>query len=490
MLYFCAILGASDPLVDDSMVTDMAVAAALVESSSTRAQIFTTTPFRTFSCCSGNRFIFGDSKADRLEVPVPEDSLVVVNSNGTSLKSIFLQEIATLTTRMPPQDQLIIFIAAHGEEEGEVLIGEQPLRIAEIAAAVKNNAKTVLLSTTCFSGKWLQGDVPRQGYVAAPSDEESASLVASDSNYNRGRTSMLTTFASLAADQNIEVPLPYRSLLESAKPHQEPTPIQDTVRPLQDLADDANERRKDLTWPHEAGTIADPSTQRSLPVPLLISEVLNRFKLVRYYPSTSTPKTTKSVSFRSRVEHLPPIPGLSVHEFVEYGIKLLDAEVSSAHLVYLAGCLQKTNLTPEDVRVLFSAFDHRRQCQLAIETYLDWVGWRSKRPPRWDFSGGGGALERIMLEHAAEAAAAWQAFFCWRPEATGWRNLSWTDIRQQLALAWEGAGPPFSATQFLAVAGTMDDIKKVDLLISSPSLQPVVQPPTLDLTSLNITRCT
>ncbi|KAJ7781185.1 hypothetical protein B0H16DRAFT_1447701 [Mycena metata] len=455
------------------MVTDFAVASALVESSSTRAYLFTILPLRSFACCSGDRFKFGDCMADRLEVLVPEDSLVQVNGNGASLKSLFLQRISSITTHMNPLDQLFIFIAAHGkEDEGEVLIGEQPLRITDVAAAIKNNAKTVLWSTACFSGKWLEGDVPWQGYVAAPSNEESDSLVASDSNYNRGGSSMLTTFASLAADQNIIIPLPYRSLSESARPphyYEQPAPIKNTT----DRADDANEYQQDLSCTY---TVGDPSTQRPLPVPQLTSEVLNRFTLIRYTPSasTTTPKTVKSGSFRRRMEQLPPIPGLDVQALVEFGVKLLDVQVSSAHLVYLTGRLQKPDLTQEDACVLFSAFNHRRQCQLAVETYLSWVDWRSKKPPQWDFSGGAGALEREMVADDKEAAA-WQSFFCWRPKVAGWRNLTWTDIRQQLALAWEGAGkPPFSSTQFLAVASTMDDIKKGEILISSPSMQAIV----------------
>ncbi|KAJ7038274.1 hypothetical protein C8F04DRAFT_375221 [Mycena alexandri] len=481
MLYFCGILGASDPIVDDWMVTDFAVASALVESSSTRAYLFTILPFRSFACCSDDRFKFGDCMADRLEVLVPDDSLVQVNGNGASLKSLFLQRISSITTHMNPADQLLIFIAAHGEEdEGEVLIGEQPFRIPDVAAAIKNNAKTVLWSTACFSGKWLEGDVLWKGYVAAPSNEESDSLVASDSNYNRGGSSMLTTFASLAADQNIILPLPYRSLSDSTRPahyYEQPTPIKDTThRSLQDRAGDANEHRKHLSCAYDADTIGDPSTQRPLPVPQLTSEVLKRFTLIRHTASapTTTPTTVKSGSFRRRMEQLPPIPGLDVQALVEFGVKLLDVQVSSAHLVYLAGRLQKPDLTQEDACVLFSAFNHRRQCQLAVETYLGWVDWRSKKPPQWDFSGAAGALEREMVADDKEAAA-WQGFFCWRPKVAGWRNLTWTDIRQQVALAWEGAGkPPFSSTQFLAVASTMDDIKKTDILISSPSMQAIV----------------
>ncbi|KAJ7175690.1 hypothetical protein C8R46DRAFT_1079122, partial [Mycena filopes] len=184
---------------------------------------------------------------------------------------------------------------------------------------------------------------------------------------------------------------------------------------------DANERRQnDLSSTYEANTTADPSTQSPLPVPQLTSEVLNRFRLVRYSAASSatTSTSTKTRSFRRRVEQLAPIPGLDVQELAEFGAKLLDAQVASAHLVYLARRLQKPTLTQGDAQVIFSAFDHRRQCQLAIETYLGWVDWRSKRPPRWDFSGGGGALERGMIGMDKNAEA-WQAFFCWEPKVTG-----------------------------------------------------------------------
>ncbi|KAJ7176654.1 hypothetical protein C8R46DRAFT_1346642 [Mycena filopes] len=134
---------------------------------------------------------------------------------------------------------------------------------------------------------------------------------------------------------------------------------------------------------------------------------------------------------------------------MEFGVKLLGAPIASAHLVYLARCLQKPTLTDGDMHVLVSAFHHRLQCQLAISTFLDQVDWRSKRPPQWDFSGGGGKAEREVVEGDEEAEAdAWREYFCWRPEVAPWRNLVWTDIRQQLALAWGAGKPSFSRAHF------------------------------------------
>ncbi|KAJ7112414.1 hypothetical protein C8R43DRAFT_1138891 [Mycena crocata] len=475
MIHLCGILGASDPLVDDWMATEIAVATALVASSSTKTQIYTVVPFRSFACCKDGHFKFGDPKADRLGVPVPDDSLVIVNRNGATLKQAFLQKIANITICMHPHDRLIVLIAAHGEEEGgEVLLGEHTLKISEVSAAVKNNAKTVLWSTTCFSGKWIEGT------VAAAAKEQSESPLASVSNYTRGGTSMLTTSASLAPDQDIMLP---SSLPASSNPThccQHATPIRDAPhRSLSaDHAEGANDRRKDSSGAYDADTVADPSTQLPLPVPQLTSEVLDRFQLIRHNPSISptAPTTTKVGSLRRQIEQLLPISGFDLEEFLQSGGKLVEAEISSAHLVYLSRCLQKPNLTQEDASVLLSAFQHRRQCQLAVEMYLDCVGWRSTRPPKWDSSGGGAELEREMVE-GDKAAAPWRAFFSWKPAVAGWRTLSWTDIRQQLALAWEGAGrPPFSATKFLAIANSMDNVKKMNILASASavSLQGVV----------------
>ncbi|KAJ7498875.1 hypothetical protein FB451DRAFT_1161520 [Mycena latifolia] len=480
-LYFCGILGANDPIEDDWMATDIAVAAALVENPGTTIQLFTTVAFREFSCCQNGYFKFGDHGADRLEVPVPDDALVVLNRSGAGLKNHFLQKISSITTHMKPSDQLIVFIAAHGEENnGDVLIGEQPLKISEVASVIKNNA-TVLWSTACFSEQWLEGKVPWYGYVGAASNEESGSLVPSDSNYNRGGVSMLTTFATLAADQNAIVPLPYRTRSESVKEShyfEEPTPISEQLcRSLQQLAAQANIAKNDLSVSYDAHTTADSQTQRPLPVPQLTSEVLNRFRLVRQSPAvlTTTPKTNKSGCFRHIIQQLPPVPGLDLQELVESGTLLLDSEPSQAGLVFLSGRLQRSSFSEADLRILWSAFSHRRKCQASIESYIDWAGWQTTRRPQWDFSGGGSVVELEMVA-ADEQGAAWRAFFCWRPQAAGWRNLTWTDIRQQLALAWEAAEKPhFSAADFLTFADRIDDFRKESVLIAtSPSLQTIL----------------
>ncbi|KAJ6589844.1 hypothetical protein DFH09DRAFT_1274166 [Mycena vulgaris] len=445
-LYFCGILGADDPVEDDWMVTDIAVAAALVDDPTTIMHLFTTVPFREFTCCSPTGYYkFGDPGADRLEVPVPDDGVVVVNSNGSVLKDNFLQELSSINTRMKPADKLIVFIAAHGDEvDGAVLIAKQWLKASEVAGAIKNNATTILWSTACYAGKWLEGNVPWHGYVAAARNEESDSLTPSDSNYTRGGVSMLTTFTALAADQK------------------------------------ANEPKEELSHSFNANTTADARTRRPLPVPQLTTEVLNRFRLVRQSPAapTTTPKTNKSGSFRRVIQQLPPVPGLDLLELVESGTHLLDSVVSQAGLVFLSGRLQRPTFSEADLRILLSAFTHRRKCRAAIETYIDWVGWQTTRQPQWDFSGGGGPLELEMVAAADEeevVAAAWREFFCWRPEGEGWRNLTWTDIRQQLALAWDAAErPQFSAADFLAVAKRVDDFRKENILASSPSLKTVV----------------
>ncbi|KAJ7068809.1 hypothetical protein C8F01DRAFT_1365082 [Mycena amicta] len=436
MLHFCVILGARDVPDDAWMAADLAVASALLESSETSTSIFTVLPFRDFAGCSNGRIKFGNPKADRLEVPVLEDSLVTVNANGATLKSLFLQKITNITSRMRPDDQLVILIAAHGnEDDGVVFIDDQPLSISDLSAVVKNNARTLLSLTACSSEKWLEGNVPWNGYVAAASDDES-----------------------------------------------EPTPIEEA------RADETNECQNDPSRSHEVNMTGNPSTRRPLPIPQLTSNVLARFTLVRYRPLTSTSTTPKSTSFRERIENLSPIPDLDsdeLDEFVHYAVKLIDATVSSANLVFLSGRLRRPDLTKEDVRVLVSAFKHRRQCQLAVESYIDCANWRTKRSPRWDYSVAIGAydLEEEMVEESKEAAEntnAWRAFFTWKAPAQVdgkfWHPLCWTGIRLQLALAWDGAErPPFSSTVFLDVAAAMDDVKKSDILMSSPSMQMLVQ---------------
>ncbi|KAJ6589836.1 hypothetical protein DFH09DRAFT_1425250, partial [Mycena vulgaris] len=441
-LYFCGILGSND----DWMAADMAVAAAILDGPATFMHFFTTVPFREFGCCSddGGYFKVGDHApgADRLEVPVPDEALVVLNSNGAILKDIFLQKIASISTRMEPADRLVVFIAAHArgeEDDGEVLIGGQALKISEVAGVVHDDATTVLWSR----GKWVEGEGegPRHGHVGAASKEDSDSL---DSNYNRGGASMLATFAALAADQNAVVP---SDSDKSSNSFDQPTPIGETPRPL--------------------------------PVPQLPSDVLNRFRLVSQ-PPAAPPTTTKSASFRVALQQLPPLPGLDLHELAEGGTQLLDAQVGQAGLVFLQRRLQRATFSEADARVLAGAFAHRRTCRAAIAAYVGWAGWGAARRPRWDFSGGGAALEREMVGAAAEegeeAAAAWREFFCWRPQGEGWRNLTWTDIRQQLALAWEGAGRPrFAAVDFLAVAERVDEFRKEGVLMKgSTSVRTVV----------------
>ncbi|KAJ7068812.1 hypothetical protein C8F01DRAFT_1119403 [Mycena amicta] len=429
MLHFCAILGANNPLVDGWMATELAVASALLETE-TRRSIFTILPFRNFDGCVNDRFKFGDRAGDRLEVIVPEDSLVVVNANGASLKSLFLQKIASLTSYTRPEDQLVIFIAAHGnKDDAAVFIDDQPLSIADLSAVVKNNARTLLLLTACSSAKWLEGNVPWNGYVAA-----------------------------------------------------EPTLIEEA------RADDTNERQNDPSRSYEVDMTGNPSTQRPLPIPQLTSIVLARFTLVRYRPLTST--SPKSASFRERIEKLSPIPDLDsdeLEQFVHYGVELVDATVASANLVFLSGCLRMPDLTEEDVRVLVSAFKHRRQCRLAVESYIDCANWRTKRPPRWDYSvaiGGSVLVEEMVKEskETVENTKAWDAFkfFTWTSptQVAGrfWHSMCWNDIRHQMAFAWDGAErPPFSSTLFLDVAATMDDVKKSDILMSSPSMEMLAQ---------------
>jgi hypothetical protein len=480
-LYFCGILGPSDPVEDDWMVTDIAVATALVENPATNIHLFTTVPFHDFSCSHNGYLKFGDHRSDRLEVPVPDDSIVTVNRNGSTLKSIFLQKIYNVTKGMKPTDKLIVFIAAHGAEDGHVMIGKEPLTISDVASSVQNNATTILWSTACFSGKWLEGKVPWHGYVGAAAYGESDSLVVSDSNYNRGGVSMLTTFATLAADQNAVIPLPYRTHCNSdQRPHyyDEPTVIcEPRHRSLEQRAALANETKNELSYSYDADTTADSRTQRPLFVPHLTSEVLNRFRLFRQSPEapTSASQSRKTSCFRQAIEQVPPVPGLDIHELLVSGAQLLEARVSQGGLVFLSRRLQKSSFEEADILALCSVFDHRRRCRVAVESYIDWAGWKTSRPPRWDFSGGGVAAEFKMVGDDQEAEA-WRAFFCWRPEVPDWRVLTWTDIRQQLALAWEAAEKPhFSAAHFLAVASHMDDLKKEKILtVASPTLQAAV----------------
>ncbi|KAJ7058106.1 hypothetical protein C8F01DRAFT_1371544 [Mycena amicta] len=460
MLYFYGILGAANTADDGWIATDLAVASSLVANSAT-TNIFTTVPFRSFDACSGDYFKFGDPQADRLEVPIPDDSFVTVSHNGASLKNAFLNQITTVTMRMHPGDELVLFIAAQPETEkdtGNVLIGSELLSISEVAAAIKDNAKTILWSTACYSGKWLEGNVPWHSYVAAPA-EELDSLVASNSHRHPGGTNYFHT----------------------------PTAIREgNHRTLQDRADDANARRQELSWTYDVDAT---STQRALPVPPLTSQILDRFRLVTR-PASSSPATTtsasvkktQSASFRRCMEALPPIAGVDLTEFVEFGAKLLDTRISKASLVTLSISLANPNLTQEDVGVLFTAFEHRRRCEIAIETFIKRVDWQSTRPPRWDFTGGGVDVETEMVG-ADKEAVPWRDFFTWRPqvpdapaaEPRRFRELTWNDIRQQLALAWEGAGkPPFSCAEFLLVATNLSDVRKTDVIISSPSLQAII----------------
>ncbi|KAF9031387.1 hypothetical protein BDZ89DRAFT_626815 [Hymenopellis radicata] len=487
-LYFCGILGASSPIEDDWMATEIAVAAALVENPATVVHLFSTIPFREFSGCSQDGFFkFGDDKADHLEVPVPNDAFVVIHRNGATLKDMFLHKISSITTHMKPSDKLIVFIAAHGVEEGDVMIGGHPLKISEVAHQIRNNATTILWSTICFSGKWLEGKVPWHGYVGAASNEESDSLVASDSNYHGGGVSILTTFATLAADQNAIIPLPYFSNSELPVHYfDQPTPIGDSIhRSLHQRAAQANETKKHLGFSYDGVTTADRQTQRPLPVPQLASEVLNRFRLVRQshrappIPTTLSTshissQSTRIASFRRAIKQSPPMPGLE--ELLASGTQLLETLVSQAGLVTMYHRLQKPSLEENDLRMLCSAFNHRRQCRIAIERYIDWGGWKTTRPPQWDFSGGGAQAEQEMVDDDDKDTPKWREFFTWRTGVPGWRALTWTDIRQQLALAWEAAGEPrFSAADFLAVAGHMDAVQKEGILISrSPSFQAAV----------------
>ncbi|KAJ7264441.1 hypothetical protein B0H12DRAFT_227796 [Mycena haematopus] len=386
---------------------------------------------------------------------------------------MFLQKISSITSGMNQSDKLIVFIAAHGEED--VMIGGEPLKISQVAGEVRNNATTILWATVCPSGKWLEGKSPWRGYVGAK--EESDSLAALDSSYNRGGVSMLTTFATLATGQNAVVPLPYQTSSNSEKHRHysdEPTLIREPIHCSHQTQ--ANEAKKDLGNVYDAQTTADSQAQRPLPVPRLPTEVFNRFRLVRAVQQLARAAATPwnrewADSFLRVMEQLPPMPGLDLRELVASGTQLLDTRVSAAPLVPMSRWLQRATFEEADIRTLCSAYNHRRICQIAIESYIDWAGWKTTRPPRWDFSYGGSTEEgEMVVDDDDEETKNWRRFFCWRPTCTSsgyyYRTISWIDIRQQLALAWEAAGKlRFSAVEFLAVASHMDPMKVEGILI-------------------------
>jgi hypothetical protein len=110
----------------------------------------------------------------------------VVNSNA-DLKNSFLQKLSSINGKMNPVDQLIIFIAAPGEEHtGDVFIAGQSLTRSEVAGAIHRNGATVLWSTASYSGMWLEGNVPWSGYMGPESRDESDLLVPSSSSYTWG----------------------------------------------------------------------------------------------------------------------------------------------------------------------------------------------------------------------------------------------------------------------------------------------------------------
>ncbi|KAJ7437824.1 hypothetical protein B0H11DRAFT_2206437 [Mycena galericulata] len=198
--------------------------------------------------------------------------------------------------------------------------------------------------------------------------------------------------------------------------------------------------KEDQGETYDTDTIADIQAQRpTLPVPQLTPELLEHFRLVRHTPST-TPRTRKSGSFVQIIQETP-VPGLDVHDLIQSGVQLLDAKVSKGGLVFLSGRLQRPSFTEAELRVLCSAFNHRRQCRAAVELYFQWACWNTQRPPFWDFAGGGGKVELEMVPDDEEGAE-WRKFFTWHPQTARWHELTWTDIRQQLALAGAGAERP------------------------------------------------
>ncbi|KAJ7772536.1 hypothetical protein DFH07DRAFT_953003 [Mycena maculata] len=264
-LYFCAILGANDRVEDHWMLTDLSFATTLANTDTSDIHIFTTVPLRDYACCSPSGYVkFGDPASDRLELRVPDDSFV-------------------------------------------------KMEIGEVKSAVHNNGTTVSWSTACFSRQWLEGNVPWHGYVAAAEDRESDSLVPSNSNYTRGGVSMLTTFATSAADHNIIAPLPYRAHHASTKPTHygdHPTPLgEQRHRPLQELAEQANSLRREFSVAYESDIAANTQTQRPLPMPQFTNKILDRFKIIRRVDALASPhKTTRPAPFAALSNRRRPFP--------------------------------------------------------------------------------------------------------------------------------------------------------------------------------------
>ncbi|KAJ7591096.1 hypothetical protein C8J56DRAFT_552788 [Mycena floridula] len=494
-LHFLALLGADDPAKDGWMATDLVVISRVMTSVTqpSISRSFSIHPFRTFRCADADGYFkYGDDGSDRVQVLAPDDD--VVNNNGAVLKNQFLATVKSTRKNMKPVDTLLIFIAGHGDEQtGQVWIGSATLSKFELSQAVGTRGKVFLWSTACFSGSWIDDNMPWYGYTAASSTQSSDSISASESQYCRGGVNTLTTLAELSEHRNILFPpRPHGENPEPPKHYLvEPTALKDAEDlPLNNLAIKANEIRRDLTYEYEGDACGDPRTKRGLPF-LLSHELIAQFKLVPCTkPKTIIPSSPLSPSAASSLvsptassssasppsksarvrqnlkgQKFPCPKGIDVDVLVDLATPLIEASPTNTHLRELTHHLELAESSVLIMQCLWAAFQHRQKCKDAIDAFLQDGPWETTRLPRWNQFVTPGA-DQIVQQFIAENendAEQMTKMLIWNSAV--WHSLSWTDIRIQFALAWDAAGRPvFSFQEFVAVADGAVNVKKVKIV--------------------------
>ncbi|EDR10556.1 uncharacterized protein LACBIDRAFT_325290 [Laccaria bicolor S238N-H82] len=167
---------------------------------------------------SGPGFLLGDPACDRIIfVPPPFEEIVdTVEPVGEIRKLIgfryaYLQPIRDFVPKLTADDTLFLVICGHGSEEGIVFLGDAYHHITlhpfEVECALEGCAATVyLIITACFSGRWKS---KRWNLIAAAgADQESVSIVESDSGHFRGGLFTTALLAEHADQYGLRAPKP------------------------------------------------------------------------------------------------------------------------------------------------------------------------------------------------------------------------------------------------------------------------------------------
>jgi hypothetical protein len=167
---------------------------------------------------NGPGFLLGDPSCDRIifEPPPFEEIFDTLEPIGTikkllQFRNAYLRRIRDLIPKLTPDDSLFLVICGHGSDRGGVFLGNVDNHVAFYRVDVEDalvgcTAKVYLITTACFSGAWKsqQWDL----VAAAGVDQESVSIVQSESGHFRGGAFTAVLLAEHADQYDLRAPKP------------------------------------------------------------------------------------------------------------------------------------------------------------------------------------------------------------------------------------------------------------------------------------------